>query len=418
MRDEFLRQLDSLIISYKPVSGNQVFCLRELVSVLHSVAKLRGAADVALQPRASGKPAANKATTPPIVPWLVSALTDRLKVEPAVPQGVSNSLWALAALGYYDAPLITAFINHAGDPDCLAAFKPQELSNSLWALSKLSYSHAPFFDACVARALEPGFLAAFKPQELSNFLYALSSVGHCNTTFVRAWLRQLNCSVVSGFNVQELCTSLWSLAVWCAMTPEAERAAFGTAVGEAAATLLGRLQSLFDADPDIISPEGYRQLFQVFDVLPCGAALRGRHPALAQRCCEDFMAQTKCNRMQFLNALNATDSQGQVLDAALALGYDGAKLEVLTRDNAMCVDVDLGVVLPDGRRVALEFDGPSHYSRNQPYKLNGATHLRNSMLERRGYVVVGIPYFEFYFISKEAQREYLKDRMTRKGIAP
>lgn len=82
----------------------------------------------------------------------------------------------------------------------------------------------------------------------------------------------------------------------------------------------------------------------------------------------------------------------------------------------MCVDVDLGIVLADGRRVALEFDEPSHYSVTQPYQLNGATHLRNVMLERRGYAVIGIPLWGMDGRCKAAQREYLKKRLAKKVI--
>lgn len=365
-------------------------------------------ADTAFQHQALGKQAAEADTSSVFVPWLVNALTARLKVEPAGPQGIANSLWALAKLGHYDSLFIGACIQQALTPGFMEAFLSQHLSNSLWALSVLRHYDASFIEAWVKHALRPGCLATFTPQNFSNSLYALAMLGHCNLDFLRTCLHQLNDSFIDRFNGQNVGNILWALAAWYARAPKAERAALGPAVEKAAAALLGRFERLLVAIPGSISPEEYRQAFQALDVLPCGVALRKRHPALAQRFRAEYVALAKLNHANTRHGSNITDSQQQLLDLALDLGYKAVP-EALTADKTICVDVEL--VLSDGRRVALEFDGPWHYSVNVPHVLNGATYLRNAMLERRGYIVVGIPFYIFHGKGRQAQREYVTRRL-------
>lgn len=160
-------------------------------------------------------------------------------------------------------------------------------------------------------------MAKFNSQDFANTSHALASLGHCHVNFAQAWLQHVDGSVISEFNAQDLSNSCWSLAVWHAMAPDAERSALGAAVDEAAAALLRRLRCIHDADPDGFALADYLQAFQAFEVLHCGAALREQQPALA-RCCETkFVAQTCLRRKKSLNAMKATDWQQLVLDAAV-----------------------------------------------------------------------------------------------------
>jgi hypothetical protein len=129
-----------------------------------------------------------------------------------------------------------------------------------------------------------------------------------------------------------------------------------------------------------------------------------------------------------------------------------AELEVAAAGGLLSVDV--AVVLADGRtRVAVEADGPSHYSRNwvgggrgqgrgrqssssrkpaapeqvergaaaaiaagsvggRPAAVEGATLLRNRLLGQQGWRVVSVPWFEWQGVSGSAQEELLMGKLS------
>ena len=72
-------------------------------------------------------------------------------------------------------------------------------------------------------------------------------------------------------------------------------------------------------------------------------------------------------------------------------GCSSAQGEQLTEDGLFSMDIALQ--LPSGARVAVEVDGPTHYvtSSSGAVQLNGATQLRNRLLEARGWKVLSVP---------------------------
>ncbi|GFR51966.1 hypothetical protein Agub_g14489 [Astrephomene gubernaculifera] len=73
-------------------------------------------------------------------------------VRDMAPQGVSNTLWALARLGCYHPPAVEAAV----EAFCAAplAFKPQEAANLLWALTALRHHPGPAFALLVKSLLK------------------------------------------------------------------------------------------------------------------------------------------------------------------------------------------------------------------------------------------------------------------------
>ena len=63
-------------------------------------------------------------------------------------------------------------------------------------------------------------------------------------------------------------------------------------------------------------------------------------------------------------------------------------------------------------KVAVEADGPSHFSHNKPHRVLGPTLARNRALQRRGWLVLSVPYFEWDPLgSPEAKSLYLKRKL-------
>ena len=82
--------------------------------------------------------------------------------------------------------------------------------------------------------------------------------------------------------------------------------------------------------------------------------------------------------------------------------------------------VDILVHLPGGARIAVEFDGPTHFLRwiqtssaGRMPEPNGATCFRNRLLRDAGLVVVAIPYFEWDALIDDAARDaYISLRLA------
>ena len=68
-------------------------------------------------------------------------------------------------------------------------------------------------------------------------------------------------------------------------------------------------------------------------------------------------------------------------------------------------------------KVAIECDGPSHFEKNLEKSVTHKTILRNRGLERRGWRVLMIPYYEWReVVSNDKHQKYLEDKLATIGI--
>ena len=105
---------------------------------------------------------------------------------------------------------------------------------------------------------------------------------------------------------------------------------------------------------------------------------------------------------------NPSQTQRDVLRAIQSLpGWSEAREEVLTDDGLFSMDI--AMVRPDGTKVAIEVDGPTHFMRNNLTRMNGATLLRNRMLESRGWRVVSVSVKQWSKMSPAVRKKYLLD---------
>ena len=85
-----------------------------------------------------------------------------------------------------------------------------------------------------------------------------------------------------------------------------------------------------------------------------------------------------------------------------------SSIECITADGLF--SIDLAIV---HRRTALEFDGPSHFTRNSLEPL-GHTRLRDRLLSAMGWYVVSIPFFEWDRLHQpELMDAYVKQRLSQ-----
>ena len=109
--------------------------------------------------------------------------------------------------------------------------------------------------------------------------------------------------------------------------------------------------------------------------------------------------------------VTVSKSQQQVGESLRRLGISH-ELEYTTADGLF--SIDLAVV---DRRIAIEFDGPSHFTVNTLEPL-GHTRLRDRLLSAMGWHVVSIPFFEWGKLQRPEQMDsYVEHRVHREGPA-
>jgi len=82
-------------------------------------------------------------------------------------------------------------------------------------------------------------------------------------------------------------------------------------------------------------------------------------------------------------------------------------LEHLTEDGLFSIDV----ALPK-EHIAIEIDGPHHFSRNTLRPM-GDMFSRSTLLEYRGWTVASVPFFSWSGVEEGARRAYLENLLSR-----
>ncbi len=109
--------------------------------------------------------------------------------------------------------------------------------------------------------------------------------------------------------------------------------------------------------------------------------------------------------------VTVSKSQRQVGESLRRLGISH-ELEYTTADGLF--SIDLAIV---DRRIAIEVDGPSHFTRNTLEPL-GHPRLRDRLLSAMGWHVVSIPWFEWERLQRPEQMDsYVEHRVHQGGPA-
>jgi very-short-patch-repair endonuclease len=227
----------------------------------------------------------------------------------------------------------------------------QGVANTLWALATLGWQAADEPMRCALEAAAVRVAPSMNAQDVANALWALATLGWQAITETAAGFQQV---------VEELLCDNWSLQLSTAHLSQ---------------LLQAHLASQFLGLGWISLPQSILHL------------------------------AVKAYREQ---AQKVTVSKGQreVGECLRRLGVSH-QLECITADGLF--SIDLAVV---DRRIAIEFDGPSHFTRNTLEPL-GHTRLRDRLLSAMGWRVVSIPFFDWGRLQQPAQMDaYVKQRLS------
>ena len=317
------------------------------------------------------------------------------------PRSLSNVVWALATMGHA-ASVPTPFLDTllAVSQPQLPSFKPSELAELAWALASTTHSTTHAFLSALITAMHP-LLPDLKPTDLAHTAWALATLRHSCPAFTDA----LGASAqpqLPGFRPAELAELAWAFAV------------LGSHGPPAAALLHAAVQHL-----DALTDGDLRRLQQLLlSLSDSGHALQpGGEGSPLQP------LQSACLQAWIRFQMAPEPPCDPVLQQQLLLAcqHVGGGCQVLgaqhrTEDGLFSMDVGLLLPPPPGTsapalQVAVEVDGPSCYSRDEPRQALGALVLRNRFLRTRGWRVLSLPSHELAVLQgDEEQAAYVQRR--------
>ena len=211
---------------------------------------------------------------------------------------------------------------------------------------------------------------------------------------MRAALEGAAVRVAPSMNAQDVANALWALATlgW-------------QANAAMAAVCLQRIEGLVqDCGRSQVSTVALSQLLQ--------AHLASQFLGLGLVTLPSSILQVavKASRER-VREVTVSNGQREVGESLHRLGIRH-ELEYVTADGLFSIDLAIA-----DRRIALEFDGPSHFTRNTLEPL-GHTRLRDRLLSAMGWHVVSIPFFEWDRLHRPEQMDaYMEHRLHREGPA-
>ncbi|KAG2432187.1 hypothetical protein HXX76_009107 [Chlamydomonas incerta] len=321
------------------------------------------------------------------------------KIDGFTAQGLSNLAWAMATAGHAQPRLFEALARQAAALAPTGAFNAQNCSVTLWAAASLRHYDEALFDAMLRRLVaalgEGGGAEAdgCEPQNIANALWAVARMGHPLPAEAAAPLLRHVVGLMPRMSQQELCNSMWAVAVMDRMDEQ---------LWAAFCDCLTRL-------PDI-SPEGMHQAYHAQLMFhshlaraagvplsklqaleagsgPAGSGARGLLPRLPEP------LHTVAASMWAASARDVHVSRfHQEVSGALAVAGVPHALEWMTDDQHFSVDIGLQV---NARPTAVEVNGSHHYASNDPQRSLGDTAVRRRLLQDRGWNVVDVGFADW-----------------------
>ena len=245
------------------------------------------------------------------------------------------------------------------------------MSNTAWAFATARQFHSRLFDKLSTEAVDRR--EHLNKQEVANFLWACATVGYTDEQLFLVFAPVI-VSKLEQCNKQGLTNIAWAYSVANMPRQDVFNHAFNRSLASKESALSD--ESLFQLHQ--------WQLWQ--QELESGFAELPR--SLQEKCCNTFISAKH----------SESKLQNDVVGELIAAGHD-LEEEVLLGSGYR---VDALVEFGDGRNVAVEVDGPSHFIQRRP---TGSTILKHRQVVRLDRVeVVSVPYWEW---------DELKNSVTR-----
>ena len=344
-------------------------------------------------------------------------------------QAIGNAMWSCGALRSHPGQeIMEAYLKLTTEYH--TRFKTQEISNIAWASAMLQHHPGEAFLGVVGETLAKR-LEECASQAVSNSLLGLATFGYkMDEEMLKALGGKRH---ARRCNSQDLCNSIWALAAVDAFEAEV----YGD--------LWARVSSMH---PEEFAPEGLNMLYHAsvmhrdywidrqdgvgsddvdYETKPLEDVTNSskkRKPTKKKVTGVIEVAQQRHDTPTWLDTIAKKSYDNQTLLSTQSIFQKNVSTRIragfiknvadehLTEDGAMSIDIALL-----DYKIAVECDGPSHFEKNMEKSLTHKTILRNRGLERRGWRVLSIPYFEWQeATTNETHREYLEGKLASVGV--
>eukprot|EP00984_Skeletonema_dohrnii_P008272 scaffold3034_cov110-Skeletonema_dohrnii-CCMP3373.AAC.5 len=300
------------------------------------------------------------------------------------PQDFSNTLWAYATAGINNPKLFGEVANHIVKTDNLDRFKPQELSNIVWAYATADMHHPRLFERLVKAAIQR--IRECNSQDVANLLWAYATMGIVDKQLFSSFVPKA-AKLIDSYTDQGLANIGWAYAVADVDAPTLFNAHFISTCVEK--------ESGFEI-------ENYRQLHQWHLWQTKEKFNPGLPTDLQERCYNVFTSEDP----------TVSKLQEDVVMQLSSIGLEPKEEELM--DSGYRIDA---IVEVNGKNVAVEVDGPSHFIGK------GRSPLARTILKRRqvslvdGIELVSVPYWEWNKLGKDRKKkqEYLRNLLSVKS---
>jgi RAP domain-containing protein/uncharacterized protein DUF1601 len=131
----------------------------------------------------------------------------RRKIRDFNSQNIANTLWAMANLDYRNEKVLIELYYEAQFKIC--DFNGQDITNTLWAMAKLDYRHEKLlFELCHQAQRK---IRDFNSQEIANTLWAMATLDYRDQKLLLELCHKVG-RKICDFNSQNISNTLWAMA--------------------------------------------------------------------------------------------------------------------------------------------------------------------------------------------------------------
>jgi len=291
------------------------------------------------------------------------------------PEAISIILWSFATAGESHPQLFKKMADHIVQLPNLNEFNEQNLSNTVWAFATAEESNPQLFNKLADEAIKRQH--EFNPQDISNFLWSFATNGQVDEHLFSSLISSVK-ENLDKYNKQELSNIAWAYSVSNVDAPSIFNNKFITAC----------LRKEDEFELEALLQFYQWQLWQ--EEIKSNISLPS---PFQKRCHQAFISQE----------ISPSTFQDDVVSILSSIGIQPQE-EVLLKSGYR-IDA---VVEVNGRQIAVEVDGPSHFIGRDPIGKTILKHRQVAALD--GMKVVSIPYWEWDKLEKDSNKkeEYLR----------
>ena len=290
-----------------------------------------------------------------------------------IPQHLSNTLWSFATSEVPHPQLYKKVADHTVQLPSLDEFKPQALKDILWALATAGESHPQLFNKLADEAIKRQH--EIDEQGIANFLWACATNGQVDKHLFSSLVPSVKDNL-DKYCAQGLANVAWAYSVANVDAPSVFNEEFTDACL--------RKENSFNVEN--LSQLHQWQLWH--EELKSDVSLP---QSLEKRCYDAFISRVP----------QPSRLQDDVVSILSSMGLQPQE-EVLMKSGYR-IDA---VVEVDGKQIAVEVDGPSHFI-GRRRELTGSTILKHRQVAALDEMsaVVSVPYWDWNKLKKDSKKK-------------